>query len=150
MYLKPHVRDRIMRRWGVPNLDLFASSGMDMHVVDRFYTQFYEPAALAVNAFAQLWTGEFVWAYPPPRQEGRMLRKIMDDACNAIAILPRGKAYYWTALLKHMPVVDEMLIPGNPEEAYTLGPRHPNFDLQNLRLPLDAYLILCSPQTWRK
>ena len=149
VYLRPHMRYMIMRKWGVPSLDVFASSGDGMHVVDRFYTQFYEPKALAVDALAQSWTGEFVWAFPPPRQEGRTLQKIIDDACNAIAILPRGKGHPWIAFLKHMPVKDVMPIPGNPKEAYTLGPCHPRYDWQDLRLPLDAYLIVCSPQTWR-
>jgi hypothetical protein len=36
--------------WGVPNLDCFAGHAEGQHQVGRFYSKFYCPEALAVNA----------------------------------------------------------------------------------------------------
>lgn len=41
--------------WGVPTLDCFAGHAEGQHQVDRFYSKFYCPGAVAVSGMYQNW-----------------------------------------------------------------------------------------------
>lgn len=67
-------------------LDVFASS--NNYKVHRFYSEFFEPKALAVEAFAQNWTNEMLWICPPVRHLPNIAKKIRKSNCKGILILP--------------------------------------------------------------
>ena len=46
---------RAGQSWGVPRLDCFAGHAKGQYQVSRFYSKFYGPDALAVNAMYQDW-----------------------------------------------------------------------------------------------
>ncbi|KAL6723792.1 hypothetical protein Aduo_018760 [Ancylostoma duodenale] len=71
--LDPIVAMSLFAKWGVPEIDLFASRAS--RKCRRFYSFLPDPGACAVDAFAQDWSGIFGYAFPPFNMVGRVIRK---------------------------------------------------------------------------
>ncbi|XP_061707802.1 uncharacterized protein LOC133518191 [Cydia pomonella] len=85
----------IVRRFGQPEIDIFASRSNTK--CDKFVSWFQEPDAFAVDAFTLNWSQHFFYAFPPFCLLLKCIRKIIDDnatddptACTpALPWLPR-------------------------------------------------------------
>lgn len=60
--LRSDVFNAVSKRWGPFSIDLFAATHNTK--CKRFFSRFYDPAALATDAFAQDWSGENAFAHP--------------------------------------------------------------------------------------
>jgi len=97
-YLPENTRDWIISTLVQPTLEVFASPSN--HFLRRYFSKTFHTTALAVNAFAQSWSGETVWACPPVSLAIATLRKFKEDKTQGILILPEWKSQpYWAYLL---------------------------------------------------
>ncbi|KAK0410406.1 hypothetical protein QR680_005112 [Steinernema hermaphroditum] len=79
-------------RWGLPSLDAFANSKNAK--CPRFLARYADIGAEGVDAFASSWTGEFVWAVPPPRIIADVVSHMAHHRAQGILGIP-----YWPSNL---------------------------------------------------
>lgn len=96
---------RAGQSWGVPTLDCFTGHAKGQHQVSRFYSKFYGPGVLAVNAMYQDWAVDAVlpnrmpllWVFPPFELVGEVIGKLQLEQTDAILVVPKfcqfGKSY---------------------------------------------------------
>jgi hypothetical protein len=65
-------------RFGPFSVDLFATRGNAK--CERFYSRSWEQGVLGVDAFAQNWDGECIYAAPPPPPVSLVMGTIMEAA----------------------------------------------------------------------
>jgi reverse transcriptase-like protein len=90
--LDNHTFDLIIKEFGMPVIDLFAS--MHSHKCTRYISWFPDPKSEAVDAFTVPWT-DFFYAFPPFCVIARVLRKIENENSRGILIVPDWKAQNW-------------------------------------------------------
>ncbi|KIH69452.1 hypothetical protein ANCDUO_00200 [Ancylostoma duodenale] len=95
--LDPIVAMSLFAKWGVPEIDLFASRAS--RKCRRFYSFLPDPGACAVDAFAQDWSGIFGYAFPPFNMVGRVIRKAVREHARIILVCPRWQAQSWWPLV---------------------------------------------------
>jgi hypothetical protein len=81
--------------WGACTVDAFASGATALH--ERFWAEQPTEWAEAIDAFAQPWAGELVWAHPPPyllQQLAQLLRAEPRAAALVCAPYWPGAAWY--------------------------------------------------------
>ena len=92
---------KLFRHWGTPQVDLFASP-MN-HKLPTWFSRHSCSAATAVDAFAQSWSGLFVYAFPPINLIRRVLLQIRNQQVEeAIVVVPNWPAREWFPLLLQM------------------------------------------------
>ena len=81
------VCDRLIDMWGRSQIDLFASP--QNYKLDVWFCWHANPAAAAADAFAQSWTGWYVYAFPPKNLIMNTLTKLRSDqVMEAIVVVP--------------------------------------------------------------
>lgn len=140
-YLNDHVFQALCRAWGTPSVDAFASAG-DGHKCPRYFALYEGPGCTEVDAYAQSWQQQFVYAFPGPLYDpSRIIRKIREDACDAMLVLPSFRAAYWQGTLRALPIRDSIDL-SYWDGLYLPGPLVPdNLRASIPRVPLTAYLI---------
>ena len=99
--LSPVICEKLFHLWNRPQIDLFASA--HNHKLDLWFSGRNCPEATAVDAFAQSWTGWYVYAFPPFNLIRRTLLKIRSDQVEeAIVVLPNWPRRPWYPLLLEM------------------------------------------------
>ena len=98
--LNPNAARKLFRRWGTPQIDLFASHLN--HKVPLWFSRQEHQAAAGTDAFAQSWKGWFVYAFPPTNLILRTLIKIWEDQSQAIVLVPHWPRQGWFNLLLQM------------------------------------------------
>lgn len=83
-----------------PTIDLFATHLNA--VLPRFCAATAVPGALAVDAFSISWTGEVIFANPPPSLLLHVLRKAISDRTSGIIIVPWWRGSIWFPLLQQL------------------------------------------------
>ena len=91
--LHPWLFDKICDKWGIPEIDLFASRLN--HQVERYYTGKPDPGAEAVDAFTEDWSLHRFYAFPPFNLVARVLKKIEKDQAEGILIDPCWLTQSW-------------------------------------------------------
>jgi len=91
------VLSKLFGRWGVPDIDLFATSSNN--VVDRFASWRPDPEAELVYAFMVNW-GKlgFVHILPPIPLLPRILQKIVMEKATGILVFPNWNMAMWYEL----------------------------------------------------
>ncbi|KXZ45875.1 hypothetical protein GPECTOR_49g459 [Gonium pectorale] len=123
-----------------PVLDLFADS-YSTRIPGAFFSRYWCPGTLGVDAFAQHWGGRgLLYANPPFGRMGEVLRKLGDEKADCLLVAPVWPRW-WRALLRNMPVRarwelphrDDLCIPG-PQVPNAGGrrPMHPRYRLEVL------------------
>ncbi len=111
-----------------PAIDLFADE-YTTRVPHAFYSLYWNPNALGVDAFAQSWAPPeggprpLLYANPPFTQMGRVLRKIWDERPDCLVVLPTWPRA-WRALLTGLPIRARWLLP-HREDLCIPGPMVP-------------------------
>ena len=119
------------RSWGVPTLDCFAGHAKGQHQVDRFYSKFYCPGAVAVSAMYQNWAVDacllgrlpLLWVFPPFELVGQVIGKLLLEQTDAILIVPRFRRY-WQVLLRSLPIIAQHELKYH-NRLYSIGSRAP-------------------------
>ena len=112
-----------------PNLDVFAGSADGHHKCHAYYTRYYSPGTLGVDALSQSWSRlpsgrhASAWIFPPVWLIGETLNKILDDQVCAILVLP-AVTRYWTPLLRKLPITKAQRLAYRPG-LYYFGSRAP-------------------------
>jgi hypothetical protein len=83
----------ICSRYGVPDIDLFASRLN--HKVDDYFSYKPDPGAIAINAMTEFWGDKYLYAFPPFNMVGRVLKKIEQEHCTGIVIVPKWTTQSW-------------------------------------------------------
>lgn len=101
--LNDQIFSTITARWGVPEIDLFASRLN--HKVPRYVSWLPDPGAEFIDAFTIPW-GQFKLSYlfPPFRLLPRCLQKLRAEKTTAIVIMPAWRALPWYPLMLNMAV----------------------------------------------
>jgi hypothetical protein len=81
------------KEWGF-TVDLFAD---ELNAkVQKFYSNFYTPNSTGIDAFAQNWDKEVVWACPPVKDIIKFIRKAKVSKIAGVLIVPAWQtADYW-------------------------------------------------------
>ncbi|KAI8426072.1 hypothetical protein MSG28_005035 [Choristoneura fumiferana] len=87
----------ILKNFGQPNLDLFASRANAK--CDAFVSWRQEPDATAIDAFTLNWNSYSFYAFPPFSLVLKCLRKIEDDEATGILVFPYWPSQPWFPLL---------------------------------------------------
>ena len=76
------------------SLDCFASR--ENSKCEKFYSRFSEQGSSGVDSLKFPWTGEIVWAVPPPRLAVKVLWHFKWSKCRGVFIVPKwtGQAYW--------------------------------------------------------
>jgi hypothetical protein len=121
---------RIVARWGIPQLDLFASRFSTRAV--NYVSKVPDSNALWTDAFASSWGDwSLVYAFPPPKLALKTVKKIITDGVReAILILPCAVGA-WTHFLERI-TLDVISIPWGAVRD-TTG--------RNVVIPLQAYRV---------
>lgn len=125
---------RLMRSWGCPTVDVFATSVDGGHKTAKFFSKYYEPGCSGVDGLRQAWGDEFVWAFPPFHMVAATIKKIQEELVHCILIVP-AEVCFWTPMLRELPVQDMVsmsfhaglyrLTSRVPKEWHSNVPRHP-------------------------
>lgn len=85
-------------RWGLCTIDCFANC--DNAKTPRYYSKFYYPNSLGVDAFAFSWSGEFCWLVPPVSLIPRAIKHVCLSQCRAVLVVPVWpSAVFWPFLI---------------------------------------------------
>ena len=95
--LKDHIFNKIKRKLGQPNIDLFASRGN--HKVKTFYSFYPAPLASGVDAFSFDWSQDIIYALPPFNLIPHVLQKIENEKTERMLIVPGFVNQSWLTRL---------------------------------------------------
>ena len=110
--LTEEAMNQIVRRWGEPTIDLFATS--ENNQVPRFYSWKADRGAVATDAFAQPWGRERLpYAHPPIRLIPKVILKSAEERVRRmILVLPHWPSLpFWPLLARQ--TQDHIMLPDN-------------------------------------
>lgn len=117
--LANYAFDEAVKRFGLPEIDLFASRNNTK--CEKFFAWGKDPEALAVDAFTQnCHSLGLFWAFPPFALILRVLKKIIVDRATGIVVVP-----HWTSqpcFLMFTELLIEELMFFNPSTSLLLSP----------------------------
>ena len=134
--LADHLCNALWQRWGLPQIDLFASPLN--HKLPVWFSRLPCQEAAGTDALTHCWRGRRVYAFPPFNLIPRTLFKIKRDQVGpAILITPYWPKRTWFPLVMSMAVEPPWILPADPNPLSQVLPDrgtlfHP--DPQTLRL----------------
>ena len=100
--LNPVIFKNIIKTFGTPDMDLFASNiNKQLPVYVSWHP---EPESWAVDAFTFNWRNKYFYIFPPFSLIGKVLAKISREQTRAILVLPDWPSQHWYPRLKKMAV----------------------------------------------
>ena len=97
------------------SIDLFASDENTKCI--RFYSKFYCPGTIGVNAFNYSWKGEFAWICPPPSLALKVLNHILFYDVKGVLCIPEWVSLtIWPMLCQNNvkeKICGDWIFPGN-------------------------------------
>jgi hypothetical protein len=107
--LSPVVAQRLFRRLGHPQMDLFASN-LDAQV-PRYCSRYRDTGATAVDAFSISWKGFLTYAFPPIPLIHRVVRKIKEEGGDVILVAPFWPSQLWFSPMTELLVDHPITLP---------------------------------------
>lgn len=105
--LDPKIFDLLCREFGVPDIDLFATS-MNKQL-DRYVSWKPDPYSENIDAMSVPWNNYYCYIFPPFSMMWPILRKIRQQSNKALVIAPLWPTQTWfTSLLQlaiHQPII---------------------------------------------
>jgi len=93
-HLTLQVTQNIFRRWGTPDIDLFATRRSAVLPVYATLDRTDRQAAFH-DAFSRTWNFRLAWIFPPPALIPRVLHHLNSATGNFILIVPRWEKVFW-------------------------------------------------------
>ncbi|XP_041419427.1 uncharacterized protein LOC121393829 isoform X1 [Xenopus laevis] len=122
--LNPKVFIQIVQKWGLPDVDLMATT--NNRKVDTFFSRFPCNQTAAVDALQQDWSVGLLYIFPPTPLIPHILRKIRAEKADIIAIIPDWPRRSWYPMLRSLVIRSPWRLPQR-EDILSQGPvRHPN------------------------
>ena len=89
----------VSAHWGINfTIDCFANGANTK--TPRFYSTFYQPDSLGVDAFSFEWYGEICWLAPPISLVDRAVQQVVASRCLAVLAVPVWpSAVFWPLLV---------------------------------------------------
>lgn len=137
--LNPDIFAKITEKFGLPQIDLFASS--QNHQVQAFYSLCHKDRPLAVDAFSQPWSQGLLYAFPPFSLIPRVLMKIQRDKAKVILIAPFWPKRSWFPILLQMAKGNWWSLPLAQDLLFQGPIRHPTVS----QLHLTAWMLKGRP-----
>ena len=110
--IQQHVFHMLTSLWGACSVDGFASAATAQ--LQRFWTEQPTPEAEAVDAFAQDWASEHVWAHPPPHLLPQLAQFLRErPAASATVCVPHWPGAVWFGDLLELSVAQATFPPGS-------------------------------------
>ena len=128
--LSSTIFDMCIKRWGKPEVDMFASRLN--HQFKPYVSWRPDPEACAVDAFSQNWHNKFLYLFPPFSVLGRVVQKIREEGAKAILIAPHWTTQTWfpamMQMLQRPPLVFPksktlLTLPGSEGKVHPLLPK---------------------------
>ena len=92
--LDPHIFNELVSRWGMPDIDLFASRLN--HQIPTYASWKPDPSSTYIDAMQISWSGMFCYIFPPFSMLWPVLSKLEEDRVSrAIIIIPRWPTQSW-------------------------------------------------------
>ena len=92
--LRPQVFDKIVEKWGVPDIDLFASRLN--HQLPTYVSWKPDPTSAYIDAMQISWSDKFCYIFPPFSMLWPVLSKLERDRVRkAIIIIPKWPTQSW-------------------------------------------------------
>jgi len=107
--LRSDVFRRIVARWGLPDVDLFATTSSAQ--LPHFFAWGDAPTAAAYDALSQFWNFRLAYAFPPPALLPRVARKISLSSGTFLLVTPFWPGQKWFPLLLQLRVVEVLRLP---------------------------------------
>ena len=101
---------RLIEMWGRCTVDAFASPATAQ--LPRYWTPGPIAGSSGVDAFAQCWVGERLWAHPPPSQLPRVAQMLRRTGAAALVCTPHWPGAAWYAELLSLATELVTLPPG--------------------------------------
>ena len=141
LHLLPRVFRRICHRWGLPQIDLFAST--ESAQLPRFLAWGDAPTAEAFDALSIPWEFQLAYLFPPIPLIPRVLSKMRQSKGTFILITPFWTNQSWFPLLLQLEVLEVLRLPLLPDLVVDLQTGTPPRMLNSLHLV--AWKILSRP-----
>ena len=134
-----------------PTVDVLASSANT--VAQRFFSRYYDSKAAAYDGLQQPWpinaqgSRQLYWIFPGPVSDAltsKVIRKLQEEQCDAILILPKYSKSSWVADLQYLPIRAKIELAGGRflHGLYSPGTKAPpNLHERPPTRPLNAYFI---------
>ena len=141
LLLSEKVFLKIVKKFGTPSVDLFASRSM--HKIDNYMSLSPDPECSAVDAMSQSWEGTFPFMFPPFCLIGRVLKKLKRHQVEkAILVAPMWAGQTWFPVLLEQCIRNPYILP-NKTNLLT-GPDGKHHPIQK-RLHLAVFLVTGKP-----
>lgn len=98
----------IVKKFGLPNIDLFAS--IANRKCRRYISWMTDPESEVVDAFTVSWSNLKFYAFPPFSLILRALQKIINDQATGIMVVPLWKAQPWYPLFLKLMVGEPLVL----------------------------------------
>jgi hypothetical protein len=110
--LSPKAVQTVFRKFGRPNIDLFASRHNNK--LPTYCAWEPDPGAWAIDSLSISWEGLWAYAYPPISLIPRVLNKVRTSSCRVLLIAPWWPLRPWFPGLLHLLMDIPALLPRNP------------------------------------
>ncbi|XP_044577064.1 uncharacterized protein LOC123260149 [Cotesia glomerata] len=95
-HLRPEATQEVFRKWGVPEIDLFASA--ESAVVKAYVSRdCKDQSARFIDAFSRVWDYSLAWAFPPPNLLPRVLAHLNRCRGRYLIVTPKWEQTFWMA-----------------------------------------------------
>ena len=95
--LHPEAFQHLEKLWGQHTVDRFATNSN--HRLPRYNPRFYHPQAEATDAMSQNWSQENNYINPPFRVLPQIIKKVLQEGCQATIIAPLWPSAQWFPML---------------------------------------------------
>ncbi|KAF6215126.1 hypothetical protein GE061_009875 [Apolygus lucorum] len=132
-HVLPKITQMIFQRWGVPEIDLFATS--NSAVIPSYVSHdSTDRSAVFINAFSRVWKYNLAWIFPPPALIPQVLQHLNLAEGTFIVIAPRWEKVFWRPDIKSRAVSPPITLPDLAHNLVDLSTGNPPEKVQMLHL----------------
>ena len=107
--LEPKIFDYVIRQFGRPEINMFASRLAKQ--IPVYASWLPDPESSFIDAFTINWNNIFIYAFPPFSIIWRMLQKIQEECKKAIVIVPLWTTQSWFTRIMELAISQPIIIP---------------------------------------
>lgn len=132
-HLLPQVTTKVFQKWGIPEIDLFASR--ESAVVKRYVSiDWRDRSASYIDAFSRPWRYRLAWVFPPPNLLPRVLSHLNNAKGTYLIVAPEWPKVFWLPDLKARALDYPYEIPNLKKTLVDITTSHPPPQVQTLTL----------------
>ncbi|CAG4993535.1 unnamed protein product [Parnassius apollo] len=93
-HLKPQATSEVFKRWGKPDIDLFASERSA--ILPNYITiDSRDSSAMFIDAFSREWNCQLGWIFPPPNLIPQVLSHLNKSRGTFLLVAPDWEKPFW-------------------------------------------------------